>query len=123
MEYSFWYKKRRAFNVKKEGNDFDALNKFKGDLYFFSFNDKEEFSILGRKLVLPRLVYASNTIITDIKDNGDIYKIYFKKDTSTFYGVVYFASESERIEYVKNLNPQIIIENSKSIDEVKLDES
>ena len=72
---------------------------------------------------MPRLVYASNTIITDIKDNGDIYKIYFKKDTSTFYGVVYFASESERIEYVKNLNPQIIIENSKSIDEVKLDES
>ncbi len=107
-----------SINVKKVGSDFDALNKFKGGLYFFSFNDIEEFSILGRKLVLPRLIYASNTIITDIKDNGDMYKIYFKKDTSTFYGVVYFASESERIEYVKSLNPQKIIENSKSIEEI-----
>lgn len=106
-----------SINVKKKGNDFDALNKFKGGLYFFSFNDNEEFSILGRKLVLPRLVYASNTIITDIQDNGDLYKICFKKDTSTFYGVVYFASENERRDYLKFLNPKTIIEDSKSIDE------
>lgn len=107
----------KSINVTKKENDFEALNKFKGGLYFFSFNDNEEFSILGRKLVLPRLVYASNTIITDIQDNGEVYKICFKKDTSTFYGVVYFASENERRDYLKNLKPQTIIENSKSMDE------
>ena len=103
--------------VDKNAADLNTLNKLKGGLYFFSFNDSEEIALIGIKLTIPRIAYSTGLTITDIDDMGDKYKISFKKDKSTSYGVLYFASEDERNNFIKNMSPKDIIQNTKSIDE------
>ena len=48
---------------------------------------------------------------------GNKYKISFEKDETTFYGVLYFASEDERNNYIHTMKPQDIIQKTKSMDE------
>lgn len=95
----------------------DELDALKNKDLFYNFNKNEEISLLGNKLIVPKILFTTNCRISEIKDNGENYKIIFAHDEKTFTGHIYFASEEERDQYQQDFDIDFVMNNCKDISE------